>query len=326
MMKLPRRVRILPLLVAVSMLSFTVRLGEFFTGLSHSGSAFAQDKVQEVSDAKMPPMPGQAAAKDSKDSKNSATPAPADAAAPTSDGKAPMIDLPKLPPVDDNASAAKDADKKDGDKSAMPADAGKDKAADSKDSAAKPVSDMPKDDGKGPTVKAPDGWRDAGDEQFECPQVKEDLYKDLAARRTDIEKREKELGVRQALLEAGEREVDQKLKELGSIKAEIQGLLQQQSDAEKARTESLVKMYEGMKPQQAAVIFNTLDMTVLMQIVSNMSERKSGPILAEMDPERARNITVLLAQQRQLPKLSDSSLLPPSIPSGNPPPVPGKTQ
>lgn len=144
-------------------------------------------------------------------------------------------------------------------------------------------------------------WRDAGEDAVEASPVKDALYKDLADRRQAIEKRETELSQREALLKAGERELDQKLRELTAIRNEIEGLLAKQSEEEKTRVDSLVKIYEGMKAVDAARIFNTLDTDVLIQVMSKMSERKSAPILAAMSPERARTVTLLLAQQQQLP-------------------------
>ena len=64
-----------------------------------------------------------------------------------------------------------------------------------------------------------------------------------------------------------------------------------------------MKIYEGMKAKDAANIFNTLDIDVLLAVMSRMSERKSAPVLAEMDPERARTVTILLAQQKQIPSI-----------------------
>ena len=144
-------------------------------------------------------------------------------------------------------------------------------------------------------------WKDAGEAEFEYSPVQAELYKDLAARRKNLEAREKQLATREALLEAGEREVEQKLRELTAIRGEIEGLLQAQGEEEQARVKSLVTIYEGMKAKDAAGIFNTLDMDVLITIFTNMSERKSAAILAEMNPERARTVTILMAQQRQLP-------------------------
>jgi flagellar motility protein MotE (MotC chaperone) len=105
--------------------------------------------------------------------------------------------------------------------------------------------------------------------------------------------------VREALLSAAERELDQKLRELTVLQSEIEASMKKRSDEEIARIASLVKIYEGMKPKDAASILNTLDLDVLLVIMTQMSERKSSPIMAEMNPERARTLTIMMSEQRQ---------------------------
>ena len=147
-------------------------------------------------------------------------------------------------------------------------------------------------------------WKDAADTDIDSSVVKDELYKDLAQRRASLDKKEKEITVREALLSAAERELDQKLRELNSIRTEIETAMKKQSEEEQARILSLVKIYEGMKPKDAASIMNTLDIDVLMVILTKMSERKSSSILAEMNPERARTVTTMMADQRQIPLLT----------------------
>ena len=53
-----------------------------------------------------------------------------------------------------------------------------------------------------------------------------------------------------------------------------------------------------MKPRDAATIFNDLDMPVLLQVVDRMKEAKAAPVLAAMQPDRARLVTAQLAQMR----------------------------
>lgn len=237
--KVMQRVRVLPLLVLVAILSFSVRIGDFVSGLEYMGSARAQQDMQpQEVDREAPPMPMEMVQADIPDEG-------ADEAA--SEVEAERVDLP-------------DAD-----------------AAD--------ISE----------------WRDAGQTQFDLSSIPEDLYKDLVDRRQELDQRQKELAVREALLEAAERELEQKIKEMTDLRNEIESLLEEQSEEEKARITSLVKIYEGMKAKDAAAIFNTLEMDVLIRIMAEMSERKSAPILAEMAPDRARSVTLLLAEQKKLP-------------------------
>ena len=59
-----------------------------------------------------------------------------------------------------------------------------------------------------------------------------------------------------------------------------------------------MKVYETMKPRDAALIFNDMDMPVLLQIVDRMKEAKAAAILGSMLPDRARSLTSQLAAKR----------------------------
>lgn len=130
-----------------------------------------------------------------------------------------------------------------------------------------------------------------------------ELLNELVERRKMLDARENALNQREALVRATEKQVEEKIGQLSQLRAEIEALLGKQTEEENARLMSLVKVYEGMKAKDAAIIFNTLDMDILVQVVERMSERKAAPIMAEMDPQRARELTVILAEQKKLPSL-----------------------
>lgn len=149
----------------------------------------------------------------------------------------------------------------------------------------------------------PAEWKGADDLDDEYADVKMEMFADLSKRRKDLEAKEKELVMREALLKAAQAELAQKTDELLNIKKDIESLLQQQTEQENERIASLVKIYEGMKAKDAAKIFNSLDMDVLLQVMTKMSERKSAPILAAMDEDKARSVTIMLAEQNKLPAI-----------------------
>ncbi len=62
-----------------------------------------------------------------------------------------------------------------------------------------------------------------------------------------------------------------------------------------ARIGQLVKVYEAMKPKDAAQVLERLEMSVLLPIALHMREVRLAPILAAMDPMKARAVTVALA-------------------------------
>ena len=146
-------------------------------------------------------------------------------------------------------------------------------------------------------------WTDAYDSDLELPELRVEMFKELISRREELDKRQRILQQREALLRAAEQELERKYEELTQLKNEIGSLLEKQSEEERARIQSLVKTYEGMKAKDAARIFNTLSIDVLIEVMSQMSERKTAPIIAAMDTERARQVTILLAEQKKLPSL-----------------------
>ncbi len=150
--------------------------------------------------------------------------------------------------------------------------------------------------GQGPPATA-----NLPNDPFQLTDEEIDLLQMLAERRTEIDRREAELDQRGTLLEAAERRIDEKIGELESLRKTIEELLIQRDEQEETQLNSLVKIYESMKPKDAARIFEELDMAVLLDVIERMKERKTAPILARMNPRRAKAITIELAQRRGLP-------------------------
>jgi len=129
------------------------------------------------------------------------------------------------------------------------------------------------------------------------------LYKQLSGRRDQLEKRAKDLDDREALLHVAEGRVDNKLKEMETLRTQIQSLLGQADAAQQVQLENLVKIYEIMKPKEAAKIFESLDMPILLGVVQKMKPARTAAVMAEMDPQKAKDITTALTRQNQLPQI-----------------------
>jgi len=130
-----------------------------------------------------------------------------------------------------------------------------------------------------------------------------ELLQQLANRREVLVKREKELGVRDVLMQAALSRIDKKVVELKNLQITIDGLIKKFDEQQDAKLLSLVKIYENMKPKDAANIFEDLEMETLLEVAERMKERKLAPVMAKMNPEKAREITVELRQLRKLPKI-----------------------
>jgi flagellar motility protein MotE (MotC chaperone) len=142
------------------------------------------------------------------------------------------------------------------------------------------------------------GAQTADENPFNYSDSEIELLQDLAKRRDDLDKRAAALDRREALLTATEQRMDEKLAELKAVQAQIEAGLQQQKDAQDAQYKSLVKTYETMKPKDAARIFDTLEMDVLIEVAQRMKERSLAPVLAAMDATKAQAVTVELAARR----------------------------
>jgi flagellar motility protein MotE (MotC chaperone) len=138
-------------------------------------------------------------------------------------------------------------------------------------------------------------------------QAEIDLLQRLADRRELLETQEKEMKMRDGLLQAAEERIDKKIDELKNFQNTIKKLIKNHSDQQVAKIKSLVKIYENMKPKDAARIFQELDMDTVLLVSEGMKERKLAPIMAKMNPIRATEITVELSRLRNLPDETDNS-------------------
>jgi flagellar motility protein MotE (MotC chaperone) len=128
-----------------------------------------------------------------------------------------------------------------------------------------------------------------------------EVLKQLSSRRALLDQREQEIVQKNAILQAAEMRVDQKVKDMEKLRTQLQTMLGQVSEQQQAQTDNLVKIYEVMKPKEAARILQTLDMPVLLGVMKQMKPAKSAPILAEMEAVKAKDITMTLAKQHDLP-------------------------
>lgn len=127
-----------------------------------------------------------------------------------------------------------------------------------------------------------------------------DLLESLSLRRKQLNERETQLSLKENLLKAAERQIDERIKQLKEIEAKIQVDLKKQDVMHNEQYKRLVKIYSSMKPKEAARIFDGLRMPVLVDLVRAMKASAGSQILAKMKPEKARELTLLLAQKDQL--------------------------
>ncbi len=125
-----------------------------------------------------------------------------------------------------------------------------------------------------------------------------DVLQKLSERREALDARQHDLELRQNLVKAAEDRIDKKISEMKALQANIQSMLKQVDAQDDSKMKSLVKIYENMKPKDAAKIFEQLDMPVLLGVLTHMKEQKVAPIMESMDPMKAKTITDAIAVRR----------------------------
>ena len=120
----------------------------------------------------------------------------------------------------------------------------------------------------------------------------------LKLRRSQVEERERQLVQREATVTAADKQLAERVVELLALQAKLQALETNLKERDEANWSGLVKLYEGMRPREAATIFNALDKPVLLEILDRMKPVKAGLVIASMEAEKARQATADLASKR----------------------------
>lgn len=121
------------------------------------------------------------------------------------------------------------------------------------------------------------------------------VLQSLGARRGQLDKREQDLDVQLALMAAAEAKLDAKIQALNGMKADVAKLMVDADTKEQAEIDRLVKVFEGMKPKDAAPRMVLLDDAVRLPIAAKMKERSLSAIVANMPPAEAKKLTEALA-------------------------------
>lgn len=122
------------------------------------------------------------------------------------------------------------------------------------------------------------------------------ILQELAKRRRTLDRRERSLVIREGVMKAVEKRVDQKLAELKRIQLALQTNIDKTQKQRNKQLDRLVKIYTNMKAKKAARVFDELAIPIVIKVVKRMRASAIAPILAAMDPRRVKVITAELAR------------------------------
>lgn len=126
------------------------------------------------------------------------------------------------------------------------------------------------------------------------------LLESLSKRRKELDDWANTISMKESVLNATEKKINNKMEELKKLESEVSQLLELYKAKDDEKAKRLVKIYEDMKPADAAKILDHMEMGVLLEIAGGMKEDAAAKIFAKMDPNKAKEVTVKLAEQRRL--------------------------
>ena len=153
-----------------------------------------------------------------------------------------------------------------------------------------------------------------GDEDQVASASEVDVVNSLSKRRRELDMRDAQLSTQANMIAAAEARVDAKINQLKQLQSQINALVAQRDDAQKAQIASLVKAYSTMKPKDAARIFDNLPDSVLVPVAHDMKSDVLALVLANMNSESAKSLTVKLADRLTLPQTLDKPAEPVAAP------------
>lgn len=99
-----------------------------------------------------------------------------------------------------------------------------------------------------------------------------------------------------------EKKEDKKSQDVKVTQKEIEAQIKAREEAEKKRISKLARIYQNMKPEEAAKALNEVNLDTVVLILQKMDEATAGQIIAKMEPAKAGRITQMMfdGQQRRL--------------------------
>lgn len=142
---------------------------------------------------------------------------------------------------------------------------------------------------------------ESGTGEAAAPPVLAELLAAIAVEREDLAARKAALDEREAEIALARAAVLKQVQELSSLREDVTQLLEQAKGAEAADVGRLVRIYEAMKPAQAAIQLQEADLELAVLVLAAMAERNAGPIMAAMSPDRANAVSRVLLERSRLP-------------------------
>jgi flagellar motility protein MotE (MotC chaperone) len=122
----------------------------------------------------------------------------------------------------------------------------------------------------------------------------ESLARDLNARESALDHREKTIRSREGDLIAAEKRLEERLAEIQKLRNEIKLMYDGIEEGRLEKVMALVEMVEVMRAKDAALFVSALDKELAVAVLDKMQRGKGGKLLAEMPPQVAAPLAEMM--------------------------------
>ncbi len=117
-------------------------------------------------------------------------------------------------------------------------------------------------------------------------------YQALQRERKELEEMRSALEEREQRIEMVRRELEQSRAALAEERKKFETGAQEDNEASQKRAKQLARVYGAMRPEEAARILETLEMSLVVEILSNINDdRQRAKILAALPQDRAGSVS-----------------------------------
>ena len=138
------------------------------------------------------------------------------------------------------------------------------------------------------------------------PVVKKDPLKPLIEaikrRQVEMDKKEELVRLQEEKLKLLKGGVEKRFAELTKLKKSVDELVKEIKSFNEAKTKHLVKVYEAMPVEEAAVRIARLEEQLAVKLLFQMKGKKAGGILGLIETDRAVELSKELAKQKKIEK------------------------
>lgn len=175
------------------------------------------------------------------------------------------------------------------------------------DKAAKAAADKSaKAAGEDKTAEAKAAAPDSTQASHDMPDTRQwteeetSFFNKLSERKRELDLKESELVKLEEELQKQRVELDEKIKQLETMRGQIAQTLKSRVDNDQEKVTKLVEVYSGMKPTQAAKVIETINEDLAVQILDRMKKKSASDILNVMNAQKAQRLSEMLAGYKRV--------------------------